>query len=456
MADEKYRLSDLQAEIESALENQLEHAYHITAEISGIQVHGRGHAYLELIEKEADSDRLKAKARAVIWANSYRMIKPYFETVTGESLQTGMKIAVSVHVSYHPVFGLSLEIFDIDPEFTLGDLERRRLEVIRRLEEEGVFDMNKELPLPDVPQRMALISSETAAGLEDFLNQLHNNEYGYNFSVRLFPALMQGNEAPASIVKALDSIFERQEDFDVVVIVRGGGSKTDLACFDDYTIAANIAQFPLPVITGIGHERDTSISDMVARISVKTPTAAAEFLTDQLAAFESELDFLNKQIRDTTENIIENEKTALLYLSENFKYIIRNKLHEKHAAFENAEYRLHSESRSLVNRHVNQLNYFRKRMADTSHGIIQKAIQELEFKQNSLEAHTRSFIKHEYARLDHALQRAEALNPTHILKMGYSYTKRGDTVITDASVLKKGDEITTIFRKGSKKSTVSE
>ncbi len=455
MSDIKYQLSELQNEIGKILEIELEPAYRVIAEISSIKVHGRGHAYLDLTEKDETNDTIKAKARAVIWANTYRMIKPYFETVTGEALKEGMKIEVSVKVSYHPVYGLSLDIFDINPEFTLGDLERRRLEVIRRLEDDGVINMNKELMMPQVPQRLAVISSKTAAGLEDFLNQLLNNEYGYGFSISLFPALMQGNEAPASIVAALDKVFAVQQNFDAVVLVRGGGAKTDLACFDHYDTVVNIAQFPLPVITGIGHERDFSISDMVANVNLKTPTAAAEFLINKLLVFESEVLDLQEVITNMAREITELKKKEVELISERLKYTVKNQMQLKTTTFDNARLRLLSETNNFIKRNNNNLDYLKQKLRSSSYDKIIINSQQLDFIFSSLKKSTNVLLSSEQTKLDNALLRTKALDPMQILKMGYSYTKRGDTVITDASVLKKGDEIITTFRKGSKKSKIS-
>ncbi len=265
-----------------ALEMSMPDLYWVRAEISSLSERG-GHAYFELVEKAKQGGVFEAKIRAICWANIYNLLKPYFYAQTDQPLQVGLQVLVQVSVSLHPVYGLSLVIHDIDPSFTLGDLAQQRQATLRRLQEEGVIEMNKALPLPTLVKRVAVISSAEAAGYGDFCNQLQNNIYGFPFHITLFSALMQGDRAAQSIIEALNRVYEQVEQFDVVLILRGGGATTDLACFDSYDLAAHCAQFPLPIIAGIGHQRDISVVDIVAYLSVKTPTAAAEWLIDRMA-----------------------------------------------------------------------------------------------------------------------------------------------------------------------------
>jgi len=274
-------LSDLNIKIKEKIENNFFETFRITAEISELR-ENKGNAYLELSEK-SETDIILAKARATIWARTYGMLKSYFESSTGHKLEAGLKVLIVVQVVFHEVYGFSLNVIDIDPTYTIGEIERKRLFIIKRLEEEGVMDMNKELDFPSVPQRIAVISSETAAGFGDFQNQLQISPF--KFVIKLFSAAMQGEETENSVVEALENIFEEEENFDLAVIIRGGGSKSDLAWFDSYKIAVNIAQFPLPVLTGIGHERDRSISDLTAHIALNTPTAVAEFWSKKILNF---------------------------------------------------------------------------------------------------------------------------------------------------------------------------
>ncbi len=280
--DKQYSLSELCICMASALETSMPDLYWVKAEISSLSERS-GHAYFELVEKAKQGGVFEAKIRAVCWASTYNLLKPYFYSQTDQPLQVGLQVLVQVSVSLHPVYGLSLVIHDIDPSFTLGDLAQQRQATLRRLQEEGVIDMNKALSLPTLLKRVAVISSAEAAGYGDFCNQLQNNAYSFPFQVTLFSALMQGDRAAQSIIEALNRVYEYVDQFDLVLILRGGGATTDLACFDNYDLAAHCAQFPLPIIAGIGHQRDVSVVDIVAYLSVKTPTAAAEWLIDRTA-----------------------------------------------------------------------------------------------------------------------------------------------------------------------------
>lgn len=269
-----YELNNL---VRSTLACTLEPAYWVTAEVSSLQLHG-GHCYLELVEKEPRTDGLKAKARAVVWRDTYELLSLHFEQVTQQRLQVGMKLMVQVSVQFHELYGYSLIVSDIDPTYTLGDLARRRQEILDRLTEEGVIGLNRQLPLPRLLQRIAVISSATAAGYGDFCNQLEQS--GLRFEAQLFPAVMQGDQVEPTVCAALERIFAEADRWDVVVIIRGGGATSDLNGFDTYLLAAAVAQFPLPVLTGIGHERDETVLDFVAHTRLKTPTAVAAFLVD--------------------------------------------------------------------------------------------------------------------------------------------------------------------------------
>jgi exodeoxyribonuclease VII large subunit len=306
-----HTLSEIQQRIKQTLDAAFTEPCWITAEINGLHTNPAGHCYLELVEKDAASQALKAKAAATIWAYSYRMLKPYFETATGQSLCAGIRVLIKASVQYHPLYGLNLSITDIDPAYTVGELEIQRRKTIARLQSDGVFDMNRTIRLPLLPQRIAVISSEQAAGYQDFMKQLHRNEYGYAFRTQLFPSLVQGAEAVGSIIDSLSRINAQRTAFDAVVIIRGGGSATDLACFDDYELASHVAQFPLPVLTGIGHEKDQSIVDLVAHTSLKTPTAVATFLIDCLAERENRLDTCERALRAQVQHVLQSAKDRL-------------------------------------------------------------------------------------------------------------------------------------------------
>lgn len=289
---EPLSLYELGRLIRLTLREGLPDTYWVQAELSEVREAYNGHCYVELVQKAERGNALLAKARGTVWANVYKMLKPYFESTTGQLFMAGIKVLLQVSVEYHELYGLSLTIHDIDPTYTLGDMARRRREILRQLEEEGVLTLNKELPMPKLPQRIAVISAPGAAGYGDFCDQLQGNPYGFVFYPKLFPAVMQGDRVEETVIAALDSIAAERDRWDVVVIIRGGGATSDLTGFDTYDLAVNCAQFPLPIITGIGHERDDTVLDMVAHTRVKTPTAAAEYLVAALSDVAAELESL--------------------------------------------------------------------------------------------------------------------------------------------------------------------
>ena len=295
-----YSLSELAALIEDALSPLSNNTFWVRAEIASMTTRN-GHAYFELAEK-SDSGMQAAKMRATCWANLYPMLSAFFAEETGQTLQAGMQVLVETEVSFHAVYGLSLNIRNIDPQFTLGDIARQKQETIRRLQKEGVFDMQQSLSLPLLTRRIAVISAQHAAGYDDFLQ--HIRQSGYNISATLFPAVMQGERAEQSILDALNDIIQHEQDFDAVVIIRGGGAVTDLGCFDSYLLAAACAQFPLPVITGIGHTRDVSVLDMVAHTPLKTPTAVADFLISRFDRLIENIESLRRRLQQCAEKQI--------------------------------------------------------------------------------------------------------------------------------------------------------
>ena len=317
--NEKLSLTELQLAIKDSLYLALPDMYWVIAEISEIKENYNGHCYLELIEKHPDDINIRARVRAVIWNSRYRFLKTFFENSAGESIREGMKILVRVKVEYHEVYGLSLVINDIDPAFTLGDMAVRRQQIIRRLEYEGVISMNRELEIPLLPQRIAVISSGSAAGYTDFINHLKNNNFGYVFYTALFETPVQGKETETGVIKALEKIAGHLDKFDLAVIIRGGGSQTDLSWFDSYAIAYYITQFPVPVITGIGHDKDLSVTDIVANVSLRTPTAVADFLIEKMNEAENLISELGASVNDMVKTMLDEAgrkvETALFRLA---------------------------------------------------------------------------------------------------------------------------------------------
>lgn len=303
-----YSLNNL---VHNAIADALPTRYWVTGELSEVRETAVGHCYIELVQRDEETQELVAKARGTVWARIYSLLRPYFLEQTGQPFAAGLKVLLQVSVGFHELYGYTLDVCDIEPAYTIGDIARHRQQIIRRLTDEGVIGLNKELELPLLPQRIAVISSATAAGYGDFCHQLQNNRYGFVFYPRLFPAPMQGNGAEEGIIAALDTIAQDIDNWDVVVIIRGGGATSDLGCFDTYDLANNCAQFPLPIITGIGHLRDESVLDIVAHTSAKTPTAVAELLIHSMLANETWLSELQNVIAAAITKRMENEKKRI-------------------------------------------------------------------------------------------------------------------------------------------------
>ena len=326
----QYSLSELCQNIEEVLAEEFASTYWVRAEVASLSV--RGHCYMELVEK-ASTKNIAAKVRATCWQQIYGILSPYFEAETGQKLSVGMQVLLEVEVSFHAVYGLSLNIVGIDPTFTLGDMARQRQETIQRLKDDGVMDMQSSLEIPSLPRRIAVISSADAAGYGDFCHQLENNSGGFQFRTQLFAAIMQGEQSAKSIIQSLQQIADEIDKWDIVVIVRGGGASTDLRNFDDYELASHCAQFPLPIIAGIGHTRDISIVDMVVHSSVKTPTAAAEWLINEMQQQADRIAELYTRLQRAIQHTINQQhirieqlQQALQFTSKKHLYQLRSQL----------------------------------------------------------------------------------------------------------------------------------
>ena len=412
MEQQALSLYELNGLVKRNIRSCLPDTYWVQAELSDVRSNYSGHCYLEFIQKDAGGNNLIAKARGTIWSNIYKMLKPYFEQETGQAFTSGIKVLVQVSVEFHELYGYSLTVLDIDPTYTVGDMERKRREILRQLEEEGVIDLNKELEMPMLPQRIAVISSATAAGYGDFCNQLANNPRGYGFRTELFPAIMQGERVEESILSALDAINDRLEEFDVVVIIRGGGATSDLSGFDTYLLAASCAQFPLPIITGIGHERDDTVIDKVAHTRVKTPTAAADFLIAKIDKCADVLDEMSFRLMQG----------------------VRNRLLWEHRRIENLAQRIPST--------------VYKRIADAKYDLLSA--------QRDLQMASRQFLSVKKHRLELLQQRLNDALPEKQLARGYSITLKDGKAVKDASVLKEGDTLVTMLHQGKVESVVKD
>lgn len=322
----QYSLSELCDCIDDALTTELNSTYWVRAEIASLSV--RGHCYMEVVEK-ANNHSIAAKMRATCWQHTYNLLAPYFEAETGQALSVGMQVLLEVEVSFHAVYGMSLNIVGIDPRFTIGDLAKQRQATIQQLKNDGVMDMQRNLPLPSLLKRIAVISSNDAAGYGDFCHQLKNNNNGLHFHVQLFPVLMQGEQSPVSIIQSLQQIADDMNSWDLVVIVRGGGATTDLRNFDNYELASHCAQFPLPIIAGIGHTRDISIVDMVVHTSVKTPTAAAEWIVGRVVVQAERINELNERLKNAVKQSIFRQQQRLGNLLQSLRFITQQRLYKQ-------------------------------------------------------------------------------------------------------------------------------
>ena len=397
-------LSELNLNVKKAIRERFNESYWVRAETSDVRHHKNGHCYLEFIEKAKDGQSIIAKARGTIWSSTFSLLKPYFEQETGQPFTSGLTVLVSVTLDFHEAYGFSLFVNDIDPSYTLGEIARNRMLVLKRLEEEGVLTLNKELPMAEPLNRIAVISSPTAAGYEDFQNQLEHNTTGAVFYTKLFPATMQGERSESSIIAALEQIYENKKLFDTVIIIRGGGASSDLNCFDSYLLATHCAQFPLPVISGIGHERDITVLDAVAHTRVKTPTAAAEFLINRALETITHLINLQDSIVSLSRNILDHNERQLNAWSKD----------------------LYHHSKSLLNSTLSSLMFLKDKLTGT--------------------------VKHAIKKENFAIQKYEhfvSLSlPENMLKRGYTITTHNGKTIKSVSDVKVGAIIQTRFSDG--------
>lgn len=433
MVRKEFSLLELNSLVSDTIRHAFPETYWVRAEMSDVRVNtSSGHCYLEFIEKNALTGQTMAKARASIWAKTFRMIKPYFEGETGQVFTSGLKVLVKVTVDFHELYGFSLTVLDIDPAYTLGDMVRRRMEIIKRLQEEGVYTLNKELPFPVLPQRIAVITSPTAAGYEDFMKQLSHNKRGYVYYPKLFPAIMQGEKTEESVIAALDRIYPYAGLFDVVVIIRGGGATSDLNSFDSYLLAANCAQFPLPVITGIGHERDDTVIDLVAHTRAKTPTAVAGLLISCMEDAEGDLVTLQEQCISLTQETLQDKKTFLQMLGLRLP-AQTSRLLERHKAYlQLLGQKLPSLVSGSLDRKRNELDVSGVRMANAVSSMLEKRRNELRLSEQ--------FIR--------------MASPEYVLKRGYTLTVKDGKIIKHAAEVVAGEEIITRFADGEVRSRV--
>ncbi len=398
--------------VRGAVSEGMPSRYWVTGELSEVRETSNGHCYIELVQRDEVTDELVAKARGTVWSRVYTLLRPYFLEQTGQPFAPGLKVLLQVSVGFHELYGYALDVCDIEPAYTIGDMARRRMLVIKRLTDEGVIDLNKELPFPLLPQRVAVISSSTAAGYGDFCDQLLGNRYGFVFYPHLFPSPMQGSGVERGIIDALDRIAQNIDMWDVVVIIRGGGATSELSCFDTYDLANNCAQFPLPIITGIGHQRDESVLDIVAHTRAKTPTAAAELLIHAMLEQSAFVESARQGIANAVRMRIEAEKQRVSALTARMPV---------------------SAALCLQDRRMRMQHFVQ--MLSSAAGM---------------------FLKEQRHRLDMIKEKAEAASPQHILALGYSITRVNGKAVRSISEVVPGDEVTTVVAGGEFTSTVKD
>jgi exodeoxyribonuclease VII large subunit len=450
---EPQSLSSFNQLVRQTLEQSLPGFYWVVAEINEINVNN-GHCFMELIEKGADSEKIIAKARATIWAYQFRMVHPYFVSMTGRELAAGLKVMLQVSAVFHELYGFSLQVTDINPSYTVGELALQKQQILQQLEDEGVIDMNRELEPAEVPQRIAVISSPSAAGYGDFTKQLLNNSAGYAFRQTLFPAVMQGNEAEDSVTAALEKIFEREDEFDVVVMIRGGGSQSDLHCFNSYRIASSIAQFPLPVLTGIGHDRDETIADRVANIALKTPTAVAEYLIDQAETFDGYLQNLSQRLSESVTAAVQQPIGHIRGQSHRLQRIMQTFAHRQDKELMMYRFRLNDIAREIIAQHQSK----RVNMAISLQSVVKHTLTERKNKFPELERRIHSTVstklKTEEAKAKWLKDKLHLLNPERLLERGYSITSSNGKIVRSVSGLTAGQKLETRLSDGTVESVV--
>ncbi len=434
MKNETLTLFELNNLVHEVIEASFDEPYWVVGELSDVSTPAfGGHFYGELVQKDEESDRIVARARITCWARNYNILRLRFQKECGEMLRKGLQVKLLVKVNFHEQYGFSLNVLDIDSTFTLGDLAKRRREILMQLEKDGILHDNQSLPLPRLLRRIAVISSATAAGYGDFCNQLEQNDYGFHFDVKLFPAVMQGEQVSASIISALEEVLASPDHyFDLVVIIRGGGASSDLSDFDNYELAACIALYPLPVLTGIGHERDETVLDYVAHTRVKTPTAAAAFIIDHQAAEATLLDELYQRITRTASERILREKQRLERQQAVLPLLITN----------------------IIQGRQNRLAILLQRMTSVAAQRLEREPARLQLMHHRLLTSSGQRIEREQHRLQLMKQRLDSLDPRLLLKRGYSITTCGGKLVRGIDTLVKGDVLTTYTEHGTINSIV--
>lgn len=470
---QNYSLSGLMSELQMVIRSSFDHSYWVVAELANVSGSARGHMYMELVEKS--NHQIIAKARANLWSSRRQQIMHAFEDITKETVKAGMKVLLQLSVDFHPVYGLSFQVLDIDPSYSLGELERQKQETIKRLQEEDLLDFNKQYVLPIALQNMAVISSETAAGFQDFMNQLEQNTNAYQFNVKLYPAIMQGDKAPESIINALEKLEATGIDYDALVIIRGGGSNLDLACFDDYALNARLAQSYFPIFSGIGHERDQSVTDMIAHTRLKTPTAVAEHIIQHNFDFETQVKDLFSFVLKSSLDYIGEQKYQMEKGSSRMAKASFELIHSEKSEIRELSFIANQSTMELIHQNKSQIQQYKNDVLYLSKSLIKGQEQNLEYHKRNVGRHSKDFLHREKSgmypvkqlihyvslnidketnRLDYIKQLIKVSNPENLLKRGFSITRQNGKAITDSALLEEGMNIETQLAEGSIKSKI--
>lgn len=442
-----YTLTQVGQSIQSMIERTYKYPYYIKAEMVKLNLYQRtGHCFPELVEK--DGQRVKAQMRAIIWADQYTRINQRFLQITGEPLKDGITILCLATIQFSPQYGLSLHIQDIEPTFTLGEMAKNRLETIARLKKEGVFDANKRAPMPLLPRRVAVISIETSKGYSDFTVTLNSNMAGYRFHTTLFPSLLQGEKAIGTILEQLDLIEKSINEFDCVAIIRGGGGDVGLSCYDQYELAHRVATFPLPVLSGIGHSTNETITESVSYANKITPTEVAYFLIGKFTDFDNKITDYQNFIKNQTLNILQEEKEKTAQYEALLQMVGSRLLSRESSRLLTLQTNLHTSGRKLLDTHKSLLSEASVTVRDCARDTVGNGQNQLMMLHSKMQLYAKQQLEHNRITLTHYSDKLELLAPTNILRRGFSITRLNGKSVTNAATLHPGDTVETTFMEG--------
>ena len=444
-----YTLTQVGQSIQSMIERTYKYPYYIKAEMVKLNLYARtGHCYPELVEK--DGQRVKAQMRAVIWADQYARINQRFIQITGEPMKDGITILCLATIQYSPQYGLALHIQDIEPTFTLGEMARIRLETIARLKKEGVFDANKRTKMPLLPKRVAVISIETSKGYSDFTITLNGNAAGYRFETTLFPSLLQGEKAISTMLEQLDRIEQRKDDFDCVAIIRGGGGDVGLGCYDNYELARRVATFPLPILSGIGHSTNETITESVSYANKITPTEVAYFLIGRFTDFDNKVIEYQNFITNQTLTILQEAKERTAQYESRLQIVGSRMLSRETSRLHELQNLLQLSGRKLLDTHRQLLNDAAITVRDFARDTVGSGQSQLELLQSKMRLYAKQHLENRRTELSHYSEKLELLAPANILRRGFSITRHNGKAVSNATDLRPGDTVETTFMEGTR------